>query len=149
MAASHRRHDISDRVWKILEPSYLAARARWAGLPKACPVLRHGDNRRFLNAVKRRVLDPAHRAPWRDRGVWDRLLDVLIDDPDFEWLLIDASHIKVHLHAAGAVGGNQAIARTKGAEQQAPSGGGRSRDAGADDAYRGNGGGLHLSIAVD
>ena len=41
-------------------------------------------------------------------------MEAVIDDPDFEWLLIDASHIKAHLHAAGAVGGNQAMARTKG-----------------------------------
>ena len=51
---------------------------------------------------------------WRDRGVWDRLLAAVIDEPDFEWLMIDASHIKAHLHAAGAVGGNQAMAGAKG-----------------------------------
>ena len=51
---------------------------------------------------------------WRDRGVWARLLDAMIDDPDFEWLMIDASYIKAHPHSAGARGGNQAIARTKG-----------------------------------
>lgn len=38
----------------------------------------------------------------------------LIDDPDFEWLMIDASHCKVHSHAAGAKGGNQGMGRTKG-----------------------------------
>jgi hypothetical protein len=41
-------------------------------------------------------------------------LEQLVDAPDFEWLLIDASHIKVHPHAAGAKGGNQDMARTKG-----------------------------------
>jgi hypothetical protein len=41
-------------------------------------------------------------------------LDEVSDDPDFEWLMIDASHIKVHPHAAGARGGNQEMARTKG-----------------------------------
>ena len=43
-----------------------------------------------------------------------KLLDEVIDEPDFEWLMIDASHIKVHPHAAGARGGNQEMARTKG-----------------------------------
>jgi hypothetical protein len=38
----------------------------------------------------------------------------LIDDPDFEWLIIDATHCKVHPHAAGAVGGNQDMSRSKG-----------------------------------
>jgi len=38
----------------------------------------------------------------------------LVDAPDFEWLMIDASHIKVHPHAAGAKGGNQEMSRSKG-----------------------------------
>jgi hypothetical protein len=38
----------------------------------------------------------------------------MIYEPDFEWLMIDASHIKVHPHAAGAAGGNQDMGRTKG-----------------------------------
>ena len=42
-----------------------------------------------------------------------KLLEILIDDPDYEWLMIDASHIKVHPQAAGAKGGNQAMSRTK------------------------------------
>ncbi len=37
---------------------------------------------------------------WRDKGIWERLLEILIDDPDYEWLLIDATHCKVHPHAA-------------------------------------------------
>ena len=51
---------------------------------------------------------------WRDNGTWESLLNQLIDEPDFEWLMIDASHAKVHPHAAGARGGNQAMGRTKG-----------------------------------
>jgi hypothetical protein len=42
------------------------------------------------------------------------LLEEVVDDPDLEWLIIDASHIKVHPHAAGARGGNQDMSRTKG-----------------------------------
>ena len=30
---------------------------------------------------------------WWDRGAWERLLDAFIDDPDLEWLMIDASYI--------------------------------------------------------
>ena len=41
-------------------------------------------------------------------------MEVLIQDPDYEWLMIDASHVKVHPHAAGARGGNQDMSRTKG-----------------------------------
>ena len=131
MTPSHRRHDISNRVWKILEPLLPGGKGK-VGRPAA-------DNRRFINAVfwilrtgappyqvrgrLWRDLPPdygdwknTHRrySRWRDRGVWDRLRAILTNDPDFEWLMIDASHIKVHPHAAGAVGGNQAMARTKG-----------------------------------
>jgi hypothetical protein len=42
------------------------------------------------------------------------LLEQLVTEPDYEWLMIDASHIKVHPHAAGAKGGNQDMAVTKG-----------------------------------
>jgi hypothetical protein len=41
-------------------------------------------------------------------------LEQLVTEPDFEWLMIDASHIKVHPHAAGAQGDNQAMGRTTG-----------------------------------
>jgi transposase len=37
-----------------------------------------------------------------------------MDEPDFEWLMIDASHCKVHPHATGAKGCNQEMSRTKG-----------------------------------
>jgi hypothetical protein len=37
-----------------------------------------------------------------------------VNDEDFVWLMIDASHVKVHPDAAGAVGGNQDMERTKG-----------------------------------
>ena len=51
---------------------------------------------------------------WRDKGIWEQLMERLIDEPDDEWLMIDASHCKVHPHASGAKGGNQDMSRTKG-----------------------------------
>ena len=120
---THRRHDISDRVWENLEPHLPGSEGR-VGRPAS-------DNRLFINAVfwilrtgaPWRDLPPdygdwknTHRrfCRWRDRGVWESLLEVLIVEPDYEWLMVDASHCKVHPHAAGAVGGNQAMGRTKG-----------------------------------
>ncbi|SER49508.1 Putative transposase of IS4/5 family [Nitrosomonas sp. Nm51] len=50
---------------------------------------------------------------WRDKGTWEKLLKSLVNDTDYEWLMIDASHIKVRPHASGARGGNQAMNRTK------------------------------------
>ena len=60
------------------------------------------------NTVQRRF------CRWRDKGIWEKMLEAVIQEPDFEWLMIDASHIKVHPHASGAPGGNQDMARTKG-----------------------------------
>ena len=51
-------------------------------------------------------------------GIWESLLEEVITEPDYEWLMIDASHIKVHPHGTGAVGGNQAMNRTKGGSIQ-------------------------------
>lgn len=42
---------------------------------------------------------------WCDAGVWERLLEAVVDDPDMEWLIVDATHVKAHRHAAGAAGG--------------------------------------------
>ena len=123
MKEDYRRHDISDRAWKLLEPLLPGRRGAWGRVAK--------DNRKFINAVAWilrtgapwRDLPPdygdwknTHRrfCRWRDKGVWEKLFNLFIQDPDFAWLMIDASYIKVHPHAAGAKGGNQAIGRTKG-----------------------------------
>ena len=123
MIPAHRRHDISDHTWNLLEPHLPGRLGIWGGRAK--------DNRQFINAVfwilrtgaPWRDLPPdygdwknTHRrfCRWRDKGIWESLLEQLIVDPDFEWLMIDASHIKVHPHAAGARGGNQDMGRTKG-----------------------------------
>ena len=123
MQLAHRRHDISDRTWELLEP-HLSGRKGVRGVTAR-------DNRLFINAVfwilrtgaPWRDLPPdygdwknTHRrfCRWRDKGHWEILLETLVNDPDFEWLMIDASHIKVHPHAAGTRGGNQDMGRTKG-----------------------------------
>jgi len=41
-------------------------------------------------------------------------LELLSAEPDYTWLRIDASHIKVHPHGTGAVEGNEAMSRPKG-----------------------------------
>lgn len=124
---AHRRHDISDKAWKQLEPHLPGKMGDWGGVAK--------DNRLFINAVfwilrtgsPWRDLPPdygdwknTHRrfCRWRDKRIWEKLLEQIICDPDFEWLMIDASHLKVHHHAAGAKGGNQAMGRTKGGSTQ-------------------------------
>ncbi len=123
MCDNYQRHDLTDEEWEKIK-DHLPGRSGTVGRPAE-------DNRRFLNAVKWilrtgapwRDLPPVyghwknvHRrfCRWRDRGIWAHLLEQLAQEPDLEWLMIDASHIKVHPHAAGACGGNQAMGGTKG-----------------------------------
>ena len=42
---------------------------------------------------------------WQERGLFDRILEHLADEPDEESRMIDATHVRVHQHAAGAKGG--------------------------------------------
>jgi putative transposase len=79
------------------------------------------DNRGFVEAV---LWVARTGAPWRDlpselkwnsvwrrfsrwakRGVWERILQALADDPDFEHVIIDATTIRAHQHSAGGKGG--------------------------------------------
>lgn len=39
---------------------------------------------------------------------------ILSGEKDMEWLMMNASHIKVHPYAAEAKGGNEGMSRTKG-----------------------------------
>jgi transposase len=120
---THRRHDISDKVWALLEQHLPGRAGDWGGNAR--------DNRQFINAVfwiirtgaPWRDLPPdlghwsnTHRRfiRWRDKGIWEKVLEILVSDVDYEWLMIDATHCKVHPHAAGAVGGNQDMSRSKG-----------------------------------
>ena len=125
--STRRRHDISDRVWQLLEPLLPGREGSWGR--------KASDNRLFINAVfwilrtgaPWRGLPPdygdwknTHRrfCRWRDKKIWEGLLEQLVTEPDFERLMIDASHIKVHPRAAGARGGNQDMSRTKGGSIQ-------------------------------
>ena len=124
---SHRRHDITDRIWDIIK-NYLPGATGKVGRPAT-------NNRNFINAVLwiLRTGSPWRDLPpdygnwnsvhkrfcrWRDKGIWELLLESVMDEPDYEWLMIDATHIKVHLHASGAVGGNQDMSNTKGGSTQ-------------------------------
>ena len=49
---------------------------------------------------------------WRDKGIWEKLLETFYDEPELAWLMIDTSHIKVHPHGTGAKGWNQKMGRT-------------------------------------
>ena len=42
---------------------------------------------------------------WSIGGVWKAIFAALSDDPDFEYLIIDSTIVRVHQHGAGAKGG--------------------------------------------
>ena len=119
----YRRHDITDKVWELLSPHLPGQLHQSDGTAE--------DNRNFVNAVCWHLRTGS---PWRDlppsygkwnsqakrlrrwvkNGTWRQLHEVFANEPELEWLLIDASHVKVHPHACGAIGGNQDMGRTKG-----------------------------------
>ena len=72
----------------------LRTRAPWRDLPAS-----HGEwkntHRRF--------------SQWRDKGIWEKLLTQLLGEHEMEWLIIDASYVKAHMHTSRAKGGNQGI----------------------------------------
>ena len=39
---------------------------------------------------------------WIEQGVFDRIFEAVSDDPDLEWIAIDATVIRAHAQAAGA-----------------------------------------------
>ena len=41
-------------------------------------------------------------ARWCERGVWERMHQHLVDDPDMEHLIIDSTIVRAHPCAAGA-----------------------------------------------
>jgi transposase len=41
-------------------------------------------------------------ARWSDRGIWDKLHQHFVEEPDMEWLLIDSTVVRAHPCAAGA-----------------------------------------------
>lgn len=105
-----RRFELSDEQWVRVEGLF-PGKAGDPGQPAK-------DNRLFLDAVLWIVRTGA---PWRDlperfgdwnstfqrfnrwakKGVWLRVFDAL-QDPDLEWVMLDATIIRAHVHAAGA-----------------------------------------------
>ena len=77
----------------------LGTGAPWRDLPPDCGGWKN-THRRFCR--------------WRDKGVWERLLEAVVDDPDFEWLMVGSACVKARRGAAGAVGGAEAVGRAKG-----------------------------------
>jgi transposase len=108
------RHRLTDAQWERIAPLV-------PGKP-GDPGRRGENNRLFVEAV---LWLGRTGAPWRDlppefgrwnsiyrrfwrwakRGVWSRILEKVIEDPDLEHLIIDATIVRAHQHAAGGKGG--------------------------------------------
>ena len=107
------RRELTDAQWARIE-KLVAGKKGDRG--------RHGDdNRLFVDAV---LWIARTGSPWRDlpdefgnwnsvfqrfrrwakKGVWKSLLKALVENPDFEYLIIDSSIVRAHQHAAGAKG---------------------------------------------
>jgi len=108
------RKVLNDAQWKRIAPE----------LPgkKGDPGRSGKDNRLFVEAVLWLVRTGA---PWRDlpnefgkwktvytrfrrwaaKGTWESLFKRLADEPDFEYVMIDGTIIRVHQHGTGARGG--------------------------------------------
>jgi putative transposase len=104
--------------------------AQWARIEQLCPGKpgdrgRHGaDNRLFVDGV---LWIARTGSPWRDlpgefgewnsvfkrfrrwakSGVWERIFSALREDPDLEYLILDATIVRAHQHAAGAKRGRR------------------------------------------
>lgn len=93
-----RRGGFWSLICWVAKASGLGREGVWGGVAR--------DHRLFISAVFRiirtgapwRDLPPdlgdwsnTHRRfiRWRDKGVWERLLDLLIDEPDYAWLMDD------------------------------------------------------------
>jgi putative transposase len=108
------RHRLTDEQWRRIEHLI-------PGKP-GDPGRSGKDNRLFVDAI---VWLARTGTPWRDlspcfgkwnsvwkrfrrwakAGVWERIMAALVDDPDFESVIIDGTIIRAHQHAAGAKGG--------------------------------------------
>jgi transposase len=108
------RSILSDAQWKRVAP-LLPGKPGDRGRSGA-------DNRLFLEAV---LWIARTGAPWRDlpvafgqwnsvfqrfrrwalKGEFEKIFSTLSGDPDFEYVMIDGTIVRVHQHGAGAKGG--------------------------------------------
>lgn len=102
------RYDLTDLEWNVIEP--LLPTKRRGVKPK--------NNRRVLNGIfwVLRAGAPWRDMPerygpyttaynrfnrWRKAGIWDRLMDAIVQAHDGKVQMIDSSIVRVHQHASG------------------------------------------------
>ncbi len=105
---------LTDSQWKAIEPCCLGKRGD--------PGQTGGDGRLFVEAV---LWIARTGSAWRDlpgefghwnsvfkrfrrwvqRGAFERIFQLLSDDADFEYVMVDGTIVRVHRHGQGAKGG--------------------------------------------
>ena len=102
------RYDLTDFEWSVIEPL----------LPKDRRGRKPRNNRRVLNGIfwVLRTGAPWRDLPerygpytsaynrfnrWRKAGIWDRLMDAIVNAHDGKVQMIDSSIVRVHQHASG------------------------------------------------
>ena len=93
-AKLHSLERLREKTGYLLMQCFYRYRARipWRDLPE-----RFGDFR---------VVHTRH-SRWSRRGVWRRVFELLAQDADNEYAMIDATIVRAHQHSAGAKGGIQ------------------------------------------
>jgi transposase len=107
-----RRHALREDQWEAIR-DMLPGRRETVGVTAK-------DNRLFVDAVLHHYISGSpwrdlpegfgdwknvHRrhSRWAEKGVWKQVFERLSQvDPDFEYVMIDSTIVRVHQHAAGA-----------------------------------------------
>jgi transposase len=106
-------YDMPDRVWNKIKGKLLG-REGHTGRTAV-------DNRKFINAViwilrtgsPWRDLPPeygswknTHRrfCRWRDKGIWENILEAMSGDLDYKWIRLDSTYIKCNQRPSRARG---------------------------------------------
>ncbi len=112
-----KRYELSGAPWRKIE-GFLPGRAGSVGVTAK-------DNRNFVNGVLWVLRSGAHwkHLPaeygnwksvhkrftrWAESGVWERIFQVLLTDPNNTYIMIDSTIVRAHQQAACGKGGAKA-----------------------------------------
>ena len=107
-------YELSSTQWRQVE-SFLPGRPGWVGVTAK-------DNRTFVNGVlwvlrsgaQWKDLPPGYGnwksvhkrfTRWARAGIWERIFQVLLDDPDNRYVMIDSTIVRAHQQAVCGKGG--------------------------------------------
>ena len=111
-----KRYELTTTQWNRIAPLLPGK----AGDPGRTAV----DNRQFVNGVLWVLRSGAHWhdlpprygkwktvhkrfTRWAKRGVWDRIFNDLVEDPDNDYVMLDATLVRAHQQAATGKGGTK------------------------------------------